>query len=265
LSRLAGEPCIEPPCDVLDPPLPTPSRFACLTYHVIGDGSSQYTVKEAQFLAHLHLLLAAGCVVEGFAQLESRLRSDESIPSRYVILTLDDGHESSMRGADLLQECGFQATFFLTRDRSQRSSGYIRESQIRELHERGFSVGTHGTTHRKLSFLPDAECAEELESSKQWLQEVIGDEVRYVAAPGGYINRSVLRHASKCGYTLIATCKERMNLIGELVGVRSIDRVNIRQHFSLQDLRHISEGNRGFYLRRQIRATVLALPKLLGA
>jgi len=216
-----------------------------------------------QFRGHLALLRAEGFTVEGFEELEARLRSKHPLPDRYVVLTLDDGHESSMCAADLLAEHGCRATFFLTRDRSLSKSGYLRAPQILELRQRGFSLGTHGTSHKKLSFLPEESCVTELKQSKQWLEDTIGEPVRYMAAPGGFINARVLQLAHEQGYILSGTCNEWMNSTQTMVLPGPVNRVNIRQHFSLEHLRHIVEGRLSFYLWRQVRAAALAIPKQL--
>jgi peptidoglycan/xylan/chitin deacetylase (PgdA/CDA1 family) len=106
-------------------------------------------------------------------------------------------------------------------------------------------------------------CAAELSESKQWLQDVIGEEIRYMAAPGGYINARILRLAYRSGYTLIGTCRERMNSPETMKLPGTVNRVNIRQHFSLRDFCNAVQGHRGFYTWRQIRAASLAIPKQL--
>jgi peptidoglycan/xylan/chitin deacetylase (PgdA/CDA1 family) len=238
-------------------------HFTCLTYHVIGEGASQYNLSEKQLRAQLALLKAEAYVVEGFEQLEARLRSNQNVPRKYVVLTVDDGHESSMRAADLFEAQGSKATFFLTRDRSLKKLGFIRERQIRELRKRGFSLGTHGTTHRKLTFMPKQTCAEELRGSKQWLEDVIGEEIGYMAAPGGFINARVFQLASECGYVLTGTCREWMNSPESMILPSRVNRVNVRQHFSLRTFRHAIEGDSRFYTWRQLRAATLAIPKQL--
>ncbi len=241
------------------------NRFACLTYHVIGEGTSQYTLGERQLRAHLALLKAEAYVVEGFEQLEARLRSGQGVPHSYVVLTVDDGHESSMKAADVLEAYGCQATFFVTRDRSLRFPEFIREPEIRELRKRGFSLGTHGTTHRRLTFMPEKDCIGELKGSKQWLEDVIGEDVRYMAAPGGYINSHIRRLTHEYGYVLTGTCNEWMNSPQTMTLPGKVNRVNLRQQFSTGTVRHIVEGYPGFYIRRQIRSAALAIPKqLLG-
>lgn len=236
-------------------------EFACLTYHIIGDHKDQYAVNEKQLRDHLRFLKGEGFEVEGFEQLEGRLRSNLAWPDKYAVLTLDDGHETSMVAADLLEEHGCQATFFVTRDRSQTKPGYIRVSEIHELRRRGFSFGTHGTTHQKLTFLPERSCIAELEESKQWLEDVLGERVGYMAAPGGFMNARVFTLAKALGYVLVGTCREKRNAPGRMSLPCLVNRVNVRRHFSLRNVRDIVNGGLPFYLWRQVRSAALALPK----
>jgi peptidoglycan/xylan/chitin deacetylase (PgdA/CDA1 family) len=238
-------------------------KFSCLTYHAIDEGVSQYSVSESQLHAHLALLNAKAYVIDDFEQLEIRIGSGQALPRRYVVLTFDDGHISAMRAADVLAKHGCHATFFLTRDRCLKKSGYIREPQIRDLRRRGFSFGTHGTTHRKLTSMSVESCIDELKGSKKWLEDVIGENVRYTAAPGGYINTRIMRLTHEYGYILTGTCNEWMNSPNAINLPGRVNRVNIRRHFSLQTFRQIVEGCVSFYIWRQLRAVALTIPKQL--
>jgi peptidoglycan/xylan/chitin deacetylase (PgdA/CDA1 family) len=237
------------------------NKFACLTYHTIGEGADQYTLSAGQLQDQLALLQREAYVIDGFDGLELRLRSGENFPSRYVVLTVDDGHKSALSAADLFGKSGGHASFFLTRDRSASKPSYIREKDIRELRRRGFSVGTHGTTHRGLTFMPKEQCLAELAESKRWLEDVIGEEVRYMAAPGGFINARALKSAFECGYALVGTCNEWMNSPATMALPASVNRVNVRRHFSTQAFHHIVKGHPGFYVWRQTRSALLWLPK----
>ena len=241
----------EPHCD----------KFACLTYHLIGEGSGQYILSEMHLRHQLDFLNTEGYIIDDFEGLEAKLRAEAPLPNRYVVLTIDDGHESSMRVADMLQAHQFRATFFLSRDRCLGKPNFIRESHIRELRKRGFSLGTHGTTHRKLSFMHSKACAFELEESKQWLEDVLGEGVRYMSAPGGYINDRVLQLAYESGYILVGTCRERMNSSCKMRLPCTVNRVNIRRQFSHRDFCSVVGGHLVFYSWRQIRSEALSLPK----
>jgi peptidoglycan/xylan/chitin deacetylase (PgdA/CDA1 family) len=238
-------------------------KFACLTYHVIAEGKSQYTVSEGQLRSQLALLKAAQYAVDDFEELETRLRLGRKVPPRYVVVTVDDGHESSMRVADLLEGYGFRATFFLTRERCLKTPGFIRGPDVRALRQRGFSLGTHGTTHHPLTFLPKDQCLAELAESKRWLEDAIGEEVRYAAVPGGFINSSVMKSARECGYTFVGTCNEWMNSPESMALPCKVNRVNVRRHFSAGTFLRIIQGDLGFYIVRQIRAAALWIPKRL--
>lgn len=238
--------------------------FACLTYHDIGGQNNQYTVSQAQMHAQMSFLRAEGYTVEGFEQLQHRLESQPSLPARYVVVTLDDGFASSMLAADCLDQHGFKATFFVIRDSCRKKPGFIREREIRELRQRGFSLGTHGTTHRKLTRIPKEQCHDELVASRAWLEDLLGEPVHFMAAPGGFINSLVMRLAAEQAYLLVATCNEWMNAFPrELQLPLKVNRVNIRRHFSGEVFRNIVEGRSHFYLRRQLRSALLWLPKQL--
>ena len=253
------------PFDNLEMPIEAKGKFACLTYHTIAEEKSQYTVSEQQLRCHLALLKAEAITVEDFEHLERRLRSRQGVPHRYVVLTVDDGHMSAMRAADLLEKHGFYATFFLTRDRCLNRPGFIRRPEMQELRRRGFSLGAHGTTHRPLTFLPEKRCIREIKESREWLEDVLGEQVRYMAAPGGFINSRVTKLAHEHGYVLTGTCIEWMNSFESMNLPGKVNRINVRQHFSDEAFRGIVQGHLNFYVRRRVRAASLWIPKQVTA
>lgn len=239
------------------------SQFACLTYHKVGEEEDQYTTSEARLRAQFSFLRAQGYRAEGFEELNARLHTRGELPDRYAVLTFDDGDLSAMHAADLLEEYGFKATFFITRDRCLHKPGFIRTPQVQALRRRGFSLGTHGTTHRKLTRMTVEECRKELAESRAWLEDVIGAPIYFTAAPGGFISTRVLRLVAEQGYRMLGTCSERMNTVQKPRGLQVVRRVNIRRGFSMASFRRILEGHAGFYLCRQLRSAALWLPKQL--
>lgn len=99
--------------------------------------------------------------------------------------------------------------------------------------------------------------------SKQWLEGVIYEEVRYMVAPRGFINPRVMKSACECGYALVGTCNEWMKSPDTMTLPSSVNRANVRRHFSIQAFRYIVEGHSAFYPWRQVRAGGLAIPKRL--
>jgi len=92
----------------------------------------------------------------------------------------------------------------------------------------------------------------------------MGEEVRYMAVPAGFISARVMNSACECGYTLVGTCNEWMNSPETMVLPCKVNRVNVHRHFSAETFLRIIQGELGFYMPRQVRAAALALPKRLA-
>jgi peptidoglycan/xylan/chitin deacetylase (PgdA/CDA1 family) len=183
------------------------------------------------------------------------------IPEKYAVITIDDGHDSGLEAADRLASFGFGATFFVVRNNSLSKSSYLKPPQLRDLQRSGFSVASHGVSHRKLSRLPPSDCMLELRESRQWLEDTLGREIYHFAAPGGYYNSTVVDQAFHEGYRSFATCVERMNTAALLAFPAVFNRVNIRAQFSLKTFTSIIAGDPLFYWKRRVRAELLRLPK----
>lgn len=245
--------------------VPSASRFACLAYHALAERGSAYTLPEQEFRRQMEFLKGEGCVTEGFEELHAHLLANEPLPQGYVLLTFDDGDQSALRVADILLEFGFRASFFVTRDKSLKAPGFLRPREIRQLRGLGFSLGAHGITHRRLSQLGSEECVAELRESKKWLEDLLGEPVRYMSPPHGAMNQRVYRLAIEQGYRLIATSNESMNRVESLRLPGTVSRVAVRRHSSLLSLRYIVSGNMPFYFWRKARRAALVVPKALIA
>ena len=239
--------------------------FACLNYHDVGDRDTQYCVSREQLRQHLHLLRSSGFRAADFADLRNRLQNNAGIPQNYALLTVDDGRKSGLTFADLCEQFGLKATFFVIRDRCSQDAHYLHPTKIRALRDRGFSFGTHGCSHRPFTALSHKELLSELHSSREWLEDILGERVEYMAAPGGFVNHRVIRAAYEDGIVLLGTCREAINKTEHLKVPCTIHRVNIRRHFSLQDVERLVTGENSFYLKRQLRSAVFWFPKLITA
>src|SRR5438046_8964602 len=96
--------------------------FVCLMYHSLEDAPrSQYSIGFREFEVQLEWLVARRYTIEGFRELEGRLKTLD-FPSNYVVMSFDDGHESGVRAAEMLRAAGGQATFFLTKNFCEQRS-----------------------------------------------------------------------------------------------------------------------------------------------
>lgn len=88
-----------------------------------------------------------------------------------------------------------RATFFML--------GWLAERLphlVREIHQRGHEVASHGCFHRLPNKLSTEELTAELSDSKSMLEEILGEEVEGYRAPSFAINGEVLDKIEEAGY-----------------------------------------------------------------
>jgi peptidoglycan/xylan/chitin deacetylase (PgdA/CDA1 family) len=99
-----------------------------------------------------------------------------------VALTFDDGPHPRWTPLvlDALDRIGARATFFVVGERAQR----FREL-VREAHLRGHEIATHLYSHERDVVLDGARFDDELRRSRDELEELIGEKIRWLRFPYG--------------------------------------------------------------------------------
>jgi peptidoglycan/xylan/chitin deacetylase (PgdA/CDA1 family) len=134
---------------------------------------------------------------------------------QWFLLTFDDGYASLAEHAyPVLADLGFTATTFLVTDFVGRTNtwdlpyagrrlAHLDWATVERWHARGFDFGSHGATHRRLTWLDGDAARAELERSRAALAERLGGEsataVAYPFAARGPREAGLARAA---GYTL---------------------------------------------------------------
>jgi peptidoglycan/xylan/chitin deacetylase (PgdA/CDA1 family) len=127
----------------------------------------------------------------------------------YITISVDDGHATDLRTADLLDEVGLRATFYIpatNRERPVMSNDEIRSVAAR------FEVGGHTFHHQPLTGLEPVESRREIVDGKAWLEDVSESPVRSFCYPRGKFNAGLARQVEAAGFACARTC--RLNLTG---------------------------------------------------
>lgn len=238
------------------------SRFVGLVYHNISDAgrASQYTLSWSEFRRQLQWLKESRLQANGFSDLEKHIQAQTSPPE--VTITFDDGHRSNLQAAMELAQLGIRATVFVTPSFCIDRSDFLKPAELRALH-RIADLGAHGYTHRPLTKLDRRTLDREIVDSKMWLEDIVGAEVRYMAAPGGYINDRVTEACFRAGYHLIGNSVEWWNRVSACKALHTVNRVTLRGGWPIETFEAILRCHPIFYLRRRLRGAMLAMPKLI--
>jgi len=123
--------------------------------------------------------------------------------ARRTILTFDDGEMNNYENVfPVLKKHGFTAYFFIIAKRVGLK-GYLGWDELKELHQSGMVIGSHGFSHEILTSLLDTQIEEELHASKKYLERNLGIEIDTLSVPRGFCDDNVIQKAYDVGYKRI--------------------------------------------------------------
>jgi len=159
---------------------------------------------KAQMLALKHLGFSFSTIRDSDKQWDS------------ILVTFDDGYDNVLENAaPVMDEVGGVATVFAITDYvgKKNSWDYFPEDKqihhmpwehLRELHDRGWEIGSHGCSHRRLINMDAQVIEDELRISKSIIEEKIGVEVTTFCPPFNAWNSDLLHMIEEAGYNRVA-------------------------------------------------------------
>ncbi|RMF63214.1 MAG: polysaccharide deacetylase family protein [Calditrichaeota bacterium] len=187
-----------------------------LAYHRVSPGLDlgASAVSPAAFEKQMTTLARLGYRTISLASL---FASHQSTRGPAVVLTFDDADRSVYEYAfPILREYGFTATLFVITRFVGRANSWDHNllgnksthctwSEIREMAEAGWEVGSHTVTHRALPSLTPAQLWFELAYSRVVLENTLGRPVTVLSYPFGKYDRRVIAAAKRAGYRAACT------------------------------------------------------------
>lgn len=173
-----------------------------LLYHHIGfplQGEAIYYVSPDAFDRQMNLLYQWGYKTISVELLARALKEGAELPPKPVILTFDDGSETTYTTAlPIMQRYNFTGTSYIVYN-YVGIPGYLNEDQIRGLYASGWEIGSHGLSHVDLTMQPNRQGDEIVESRKR-LQSLLDVPVLSFAYPFGIYNDDSLYYIHEAGY-----------------------------------------------------------------
>lgn len=124
-----------------------------------------------------------------------------------VTTSWDDGHILDLRLAGLLKKYGIKGTLYVSpKDREFSKEELLSEKDIVSL-SKDFEIGAHTMTHPRLSTIDPAEAKKEIQSSKRYLERLIGKSINSFCYPGGDYSSVNVNQVAQAGFSLARTVK----------------------------------------------------------
>lgn len=184
---------------------------------------------------------------QGFQSITFRDVLNQNIPPHPLIITFDDGYSSVYQHAlPVLQELGFRAVIFIISNYIGQANtwdanllaikfSHLDESQIKALADAGMEIGSHGVSHRALTFLPPEQLEYELIHSREKLTALSGKEIITFAYPFGVQNTVVQKAVQQAGYAFACV---NMWGAGRKLNHYCLSRIPVYRTDSLHSFKH---------------------------
>jgi peptidoglycan/xylan/chitin deacetylase (PgdA/CDA1 family) len=193
-----------------------------LMYHQIdappprGTPLRGLVVSPGSFSRQMWLLRLLGYQGLSMRDLEHYLSGQKQ--GRVVGITFDDGYQNNLHKAlPVLQRYGFTATIYAVSSMIGGTNSWdqglvsqkplMSHSDWRAWISSGMDVGSHTRTHADLETLDEAQALDQIQNSKEELQQTLGCEVRHFCYPYGRYRSEHARMATKAGYCSATTTR----------------------------------------------------------
>jgi peptidoglycan/xylan/chitin deacetylase (PgdA/CDA1 family) len=207
------------------PALAPNRRIVVLCYHSVHPSKEIRSTTPRVFEQQIEWLLEH-CEIVPFSSIP-KLITPSADGRPLVAVTFDDGYEDNHRYAfPILLAHGVRATIFVTTGLVDQDPGVMRRfarswrvsedqvqglswSQISEMRATGFDIGAHTRSHPILSGLRAVEAREEIKSSKDAIEEHLGEPVPLFAYPFGkpreHLSNRTIDIVAELGFESAAT------------------------------------------------------------
>jgi peptidoglycan-N-acetylglucosamine deacetylase len=119
--------------------------------------------------------------------------------SRIVTTSWDDGDIFDLKVAEILHARDLAGTFYVP-IAGHHGASSMDQDDLRTLRSRGFEIGAHGLSHLVLSHCTREELAQEVETCKSRLEDMLGSEIRMFAYPRGRFSDMAIRSLKHARY-----------------------------------------------------------------
>jgi peptidoglycan/xylan/chitin deacetylase (PgdA/CDA1 family) len=192
-------------------------RLRILAYHAIADLGAdpvlaEYGVPPRLFAAQLDALAEAGWSFVDLDAALAALAGEGSLPRRALLLTFDDAYVDLLEVAcPIMVERGVPGVVFAVAGQLGGTNEWDNEKRattidlldadgLRAVAAQGIEVGSHTTTHRPLTKVPEAELEEEIVGAADRLEQAGLPRPRVFSYPYGEWSPPIAEAARAAGY-----------------------------------------------------------------
>ncbi|MFA7273703.1 MAG: polysaccharide deacetylase family protein [Crocinitomicaceae bacterium] len=230
------------------------NKLLILNYHAILSDkeeaiSDSFTLKFSQFREQINWIEKSQIPVVNLTTWQKNRGASNTLS---IALTFDDGFASDFELVlPELMKRNIPATFFPIVSKIGQN-GFLNWSQLQEMHEKDFEIGSHGLSHKRLTSFSTVNLKEEIVHSKQIIEQKLNHPVTLFSIPFGIYSQKLLRSLAD-HYTLVLTTRSILNTNDSSF---LMHRFNCKNTHSFQEFQALILGNPQALRKRKIRSSL---------
>lgn len=190
-----------------------------LMYHYIRKPPSmrsdwlgyKLSVSPADFNAQMDWLSGNGYHPVDFNDVRAYFAGREPLPTRPVMITLDDGYQDLYTAAfPILSAHGFKAVAYIVSG-FVGWPGYATADEVVQMDHNGIEMASHTVNHANLAQSTPGSVRRQLVDSKLSLEHLLGHPVLDFAYPSGKFNAQVVAAVQQTGYDTAVTTLDSLD------------------------------------------------------
>ena len=183
-------------------------RLPILMYHYVRRPPStrtdllgyRLTVSPEDFQAQMDWLYLNHYHPVTFDQVRAYFAGRAPLPSRPLVITLDDGYADLYTAAfPILQAHGFTAVAYIVSGFVDQPR-YVTRDQVLQMDRAGIEIASHTVDHTNMANANFFSATFQLVQSKHWLESLLGHSVVDFAYPSGRYNYQTIQLLNQYGY-----------------------------------------------------------------
>lgn len=207
-----------------------------LIYHRFGDSRYPSTnTSTEQLRAHFDFLRDNNYTVVKLDDLIYKLKNKETIPDKWVAITIDDGYKSFYTNAfKIFKEYNYPFTIFAYVEATNRNySDFMNWGELKEISTLG-SVEYHSYSHPHMTNTPKEQLIFDFEKGIQIFEKQLGYKPKYFTYPYGEMNEATDDIVKQ--YSFDAVFNQNNGAINLNSNVNNLDRLVVVGNSNLKNL-----------------------------
>ncbi len=215
-----------------------------LCYHSIYNDDWFYSVKMSELKKQVEFLKKKGYQFITLDDIYKHVIAAKPITSPSVAITFDDGYSNVLNTIGLFKKEKITPTIFLISNtddinRKQLNSNkrLLSVAEIKIIQKHGWQIGSHGSTHSKLTELKNTKILAEVANSKKIMENKLKTKIEYFAYPFGAYNNNILKELQLAGYKMAITLDD--GKIQSDTNIFTIPRIGVNNTHTISEFKTI--------------------------